>query len=516
MTNDYGKKMRPALLLNGAVMAVTAVLQSPAISARTLGLVADNSESAVTVFDADTDSVLGSVPIPPGSIGDVLISPDQRHGFVTNFNGEVFVIDLTASPPRLADGKNPIPITNNGEDLSISPDGKYLVIADGSDPQPISVIDIAARSEIHTFSRDSDTNSVDVCSDGSVLVTSSAEGTVRRLTIDSRGALEDTGDVLSLDDEPNNVFCAPDAKSGLVVTTLSGSMTSFTVPGLERVDTRTLSGNFGISGLVDSAGDRVYVRSSYEGFVDVFSYDGSTAALDNAPALSIPISVTFGFFGIDQMALYPGKDKLYVPEYFANALSVYDAKTGALLTSITDQRIVQPTGVALAAVTDPCAGPPPEGAIVGTDGPDVLRGTQENDVIFGLGGNDVIDGGGGDDLICGGPGNDAIKGGPGDDTIGGGTGDDVLAGDAGNDKLSGDDGDDTISGGDGDDIIDGGAGRDRADGGSGKDIVNGGDQDDWLNVADGTGGNDTVDGGAHVDGDLCLYDPGDTVLNCNP
>lgn len=516
MTNDYGKKMRPAVLLNGAVIAMAAALQSPAISARTLGLVADNGESAVTVFDADTDTVLGSVPIPPGSIGDVLITPDQRRGFVTNFNSEVFVIDLTASPPRLADGKNPIPIANNGEDLSISPDGKYLVVADGRDPQPISVIDIATQTEIHTFSRGSDTNSVDVCSDGSVLATSSANGTVRRITIDSEGILKDTGEVLSLDDEPNNVFCAPDAKSGLVVTTLSGSMISFTVPGLKRVDTRILSGNFGISALINGAGDRAYARSSYEGFVDVFSYDGSTAALGDAPALSIPISVTFGFFGIDQMALYPDKNKLYVPEYFANALNVYDAKTGALLTSITDQRIVQPTGVTIAAVTDPCAGPPPEGAIVGTDGPDVLRGTQNNDVIFGLGGNDVIDGNGGDDLICGGPGNDAIKGGSGDDTIGGGAGDDALAGDAGRDKLSGEDGDDTISGGDGDDTIEGGAGRDRADGGPGKDIINGGDQDDSLNAEDGTDGNDTVDGGAHVDGDLCTYDQGDTVQNCNP
>src|SRR5690606_13414499 len=169
----------------------------------------------------------GSVPIPPGSIGDVWITPDQRRGFVTNFNSEVFVIDLTASQPRLADGKNPIPIANNGEDLSISPDGKYLVVADGRDPQPTSVIDIATQTEIHTFSRGSDTNSVDVCSDGSVLATSSANGTVRRITIDSEGILKDTGEVLSLDDEPNNVFCAPDAKSGLVVTTLSGSMISF-------------------------------------------------------------------------------------------------------------------------------------------------------------------------------------------------------------------------------------------------------------------------------------------------
>jgi WD40 repeat protein len=349
MTNDYGKRARLASVFSGTILVLA--LQSPEISARTLGLVADNTESSVTIFDADTDTVLGSVPIPPGTIGDVLITPDQRWGFVTNFKNEVFVIDLAASPPRLAEGTNPTRISNLGEDLAISPDGKFLVVSDGNAVQPISVVDIESRTEIHTLSVDSDTNSVDVCRDGSVLVTSST-GTVRRLMIDSAGALKDTGETLLLDGEPNNVFCAPNSASGLVVTTLSGSMTSFTVPELKRVDTRALSGNFGISGLVAPDGDRVFVRSSYDGFVDVFSYDATTASLHERPQLSIPVSVTFGFYGIDQIALHPSKPKLYVPEYFANALNVYDANSGELLTSITDLHIVEPTGVTIATPAD--------------------------------------------------------------------------------------------------------------------------------------------------------------------
>ncbi len=349
MTNDYGKRARLASVFSGTVLVLA--LQSPEISARTLGLVADNTESSVTIFDADTDTVLGSVPIPPGTIGDVLITLDQRWGFVTNFKNEIFVIDLAASPPRLAEGTNPIRISNLGEDLAISPDGKFLVVSDGNAVQPISVVDIGSRTEIHTLSVGSDTNSVDVCRDGSVLVTSST-GAVRRLTIDSAGALKDTGETLSLDGEPNNVFCAPNSASGLVVTTLSGSMTSFTVPDLKRVDTRALSGNFGISGLVASDGDRVFVRSSYDGFVDVFSYDATAASLHESPQRSIPVSVTFGFYGIDQIALHPSKPKLYVPEFFANALNVYDANSGELLTSITDPNIVEPTGVTIAMPAD--------------------------------------------------------------------------------------------------------------------------------------------------------------------
>jgi Ca2+-binding RTX toxin-like protein len=114
---------------------------------------------------------------------------------------------------------------------------------------------------------------------------------------------------------------------------------------------------------------------------------------------------------------------------------VYNPTTGALITSITDPAIVDPTGVTVVAQADPCTLPPPPGAIVGTNGPNTLSGTSGNDTIFGLGGNDQINGGGGNDLICGGTGNDLITGGPGDDTIDAGAGGDTVNGDA---HVSGD------------------------------------------------------------------------------
>ncbi len=103
-----------------------------------------------------------------------------------------------------------------------------------------------------------------------------------------------------------------------------------------------------------------------------------------------------------------------------------------------------------------CTGPPPPGAIVGTNGPDVItpafnstfgpKPTAGDDVIFGLGGPDVLDGGGGNDIICGGAGSDVVQGG------------------AGNDFISGEDGNDALQGGAGNDIMSGGAGNDNVDG----------------------------------------------------
>jgi WD40 repeat protein len=468
-------------------------------------MLVDERTLAVTVFDADTDTVLGSVPIPPGeSIGDVLITPDQTRGFVTTFSNVLIVIDLTTSPPRLAAGPNPIPISNPGEDLAISPDGKFLVVSDGGVPAPISVVDIARQAEIHTLSVGSDTNSIDVCSNGSVLATSFNDRTVHRLKINRAGVLRDTGEVLSLDSAANNVFCAPGGTSGLVIYGFpTAELTSFTIPGLHRVDTRELPGGYGNTGLVNVTGNRVFARitdeSANTGFIDSFDYNAITAALGATPRFSIPVSVAPGYFGVDQLALHPNNAKLYVSERDSDAVKVYDANTGALLTAITDAHIDQPVGVTVAIPsTDICMGPPPDGAIVGTDGPDVLRGTPGNDVIFGLGGHDVIDGSGGDDLLCGGHGHDVIRGGSGDDIVNGGSGRDVISGGAGNDRLQGGSGNDTLLGGPGDDLIEAGA------------------SGDVLSVVDDVSGNDRVDGGSHVTGDRCLGDRGDAIRNCNP
>jgi Ca2+-binding RTX toxin-like protein len=459
------------------------------LSAQTLGMVADNSTDSVIMFDADTHAVLGTVPITPSpfeaATGDVLITPDQTRGFVTNFDHKVFVIDLTTSPPSLAAGRNPIPISNFGEDISISPGGKFLVVSDGNNVEPISIVDIATQAEISTFSTGSDTNSVDVCSDGSVLATSFDSDTVRRLTLSATGTLTDTGEVVSVSN-PVNVYCAPGAASGVVLQLgEGGAVASFAIPGLLPIDTRPLSTGTVISGTINPTGNRVFARSGGIGSIDVFDFNSATGALGASPLLTIPVAEANPFLGIEQIALHPNGGKLFVSE--PGALNVYDPNTGAFLASITDPNIVEPTGVTVVTETDPCAGPPPVGGIVGTNGPDILNGTPFGDTMFGLGGSDIINGGGGNDFLCGGAGSDLINGGPDNDTIDAGSGTDTANGDAGNDNIKGDAGSDLITGGTGDDVLD---------------------------ARDGVNGNDSANGGPGSD--ICTVDAGDGVSSCSP
>ncbi len=336
-----------------ALLAAAALLGSPAM-AQPLGLVADDETDSVTVLDLGGHAVLGAVPVGPGAVGDVAITPDQTLGFATDFNRRVWVIDLTTLPPSLAAGTNPIAISNPGEELTVTSDGRFLLVNNGSGaPQPISVIDIAARRESSTLMIGSDIVSNDICDDGSSVLVASVSGrNVRRLSLDAEGRLSDTGEVLPLDagSDPLNVYCAPGSNAGLVVSFTDNTFRSFTVPGLQPVDARTLLG-LGNSAVFSAEGDRVFVRSGNPGSVELFDFDRATGALGAAARDSVSVASAVDFFGMDQLALGAGGAALYVPEGMpVSAVSVIDAadQSAPLLASITGPNIVNPTGIVLA------------------------------------------------------------------------------------------------------------------------------------------------------------------------
>jgi hypothetical protein len=151
-----------------------------------------------------------------------------------------------------------------------------------------------------------------------------------------------------------NVYCAPGSSSGVVVTWEPGKVLSFSIPGLSLVGSHFLSETYGVSGVVNPVGDRVFVRSnrslwfpgsSDPGVVDVIEFDANTADLSPVSLFTIPTGSTFPFFGMDQMAVDPEGTVLYVSE--PAAVNVYEAASGALLESITHPNIVEPTGICL-------------------------------------------------------------------------------------------------------------------------------------------------------------------------
>ena len=331
-------RSKKLLLFVGLVSLVSLTLMASAVplSAQTIGMVVGR-HGDITVFDADLDAVLGSMSITLPQftdMGDCSITGDQSKGFVTRSADGVYVIDLaTPASPVLAAGPNPVTVSNNVGDISISPDGKFIAACSVGQVGPVSVIGISAQAEVSTFGLGHSCNSVDVCSDGSVLVTSRANNTVRRLTIDGAGNLTDTGDFLNLGDQPSNALCSPDAASGIAITsTTSAQIESFLIPGLAAADTRSLSGTAGLSGQISPLGDRVFARTTFASKVDACGFISTSGALTPTPIFAIPAQAVPLFFGTDQLAVHPDGSKFYVPRN--GALRVHDASTGALLTSM--------------------------------------------------------------------------------------------------------------------------------------------------------------------------------------
>jgi len=310
-------------------------------SAAQVGMVADYLSNRVIVFDSATNTVLGSVAIPPGgTIGDCSINHDETRGFVTDFRGKIWVIDLTTSPPRLASGINPILISNPGEDTEISPDGRYLVVTDGPTTTPISVVNLATRTQVATLATGLDSTSVDVCEDGSVLVTSYLFDSVRRLHLDASGYLTDTGESFPLLNA-SNVYCAPGGTTGIAVGGID-LLQSFSIQGMRPLDSQALDG-FAVCGAFNDAGDVVVGRSTdTPSAIKAFAYD-PTSGQFGPPRFDVPTTYTPAFFGMDQMAIDPMHERLYVA--IGSGVAVHDLATGSLLTTITHPSIASPTGV---------------------------------------------------------------------------------------------------------------------------------------------------------------------------
>jgi len=344
MSRGIGIEVSCSAAVRAATVLLGLLVVGSGDAAAQIGMVADETNQ-VTVFDAATNTVLGSVPIGPGlAVGDCSINAIETLGFVTDFRNRIWVIDLTTSPPTLAAGINPIPISNPGEDTALTADERYLLVCDGSSVQPVSVIDVETRTEIDTFNLGSDCTSVDVCDDGSVLVTSSTR--VRRLVLDASGQLTDTGDILPLSSAVN-VYCAPGGATGFAISS-GGGLRSFTIPGLAPLDTQPLGGQ-AVCGLINEDGDLAVARSVFPSAVKAFRYDEASGDFDTL-AFELPVTSARAFFGMEQMALEPESERLYVP--VQGGVVVYEIATGNVLTTITSSTIVLPTGVCFSGSVD--------------------------------------------------------------------------------------------------------------------------------------------------------------------
>ena len=317
-----------------------------------LGLANDSNTGDALVFDPTTGTVLGSVNLPGGAFGaQTSIISDGTLGFAVNFSNNLFVLDLSnPASPTIA---STIPISDSGEDLSVTPDGKYVIIA-GADSSTISVVSVASRTQVSTFNLGTGALSVDASVPGIVLV--ATDSSVTELDIDGSGNLTAPGTTLNLAAEPNKIVVAPGGASGVVISR-SGTLTSLTVPALTAVSSVTLEDFNGDSIAFNPTGTILYARSSTingtgsTGEVQAYSFNPMTGAVSSSPLFSISVASTALYYGVNQLASSADGSTLYVPDDNNASIDLYNSTTGVSEGSITDPGIISsPTGIYVGAI----------------------------------------------------------------------------------------------------------------------------------------------------------------------
>lgn len=313
------------------------------------GMVMDDFGHSAVVFDPDTLGVRGAVPAGEysGLVGDCAITADARWGLSSDFYYRAWVTDLKSSPPRPADGTHVIYVSYPGEDVSLSPDERFLLVCSGSELyRGIAVIDLASRRQVGTYFDGTECSSLEACADGSVLVTSWHGNYVRRLLIDEIGRLTDTGEALTVEN-PQNASCAPDSHTGIVLGYAERTVTSFQLHGMVFASQRTITTNSPVSAAFSPDGGRVYVRSLSG--IDAFVYDPGTGLF--GPTLFRTFAGTVqAYFGVEQLGIDRTGTRLFVPE--TSQVRVLDALNGTPVGVMTHPSIISATGICFPAPHD--------------------------------------------------------------------------------------------------------------------------------------------------------------------
>lgn len=285
--------------------------------AAALGMVTDNESDELRLFDADTGYVIASLQGSPGKIsGDCALSQDATTGFSSNASRNISVFRFSDTASGKTVDFSSIEISNAGVDMSLSPDGRLLVSTGaGHVDEPLSFIDTARQMEVATSAPFLDHTSAEFCDDGTLLVTTTFgnsftppfDNAMYDARVSPAGELQLGGNRLSSGAQPNNVSCAPGSRAGVLLDR-DGGLTSFSLPGLNKVNFAGLLGGTAVAAVFSRSGNRLYVRTTET--VEAFDFNPLNGMM-NADWVK-PVSFSAEYFGIDQIAIDPVSGNLYV------------------------------------------------------------------------------------------------------------------------------------------------------------------------------------------------------------
>lgn len=353
-------------------------------------LVANLISSNLSILNTANNIVYG--PFLQGELGsdgggrfDIDVTPDGRTALISNFgDSKIFFIDL-ADPMSLS-VTAAITIPMFAEDIAISEDGKFAVVADGGFSTRLATIDIASATLVYTADLGTESpQSVIIAPDGTIAVADYFYSAVHTYLLDDMGVIT-TGHTYTYtypgyaitDTEgmprPVNLGLAPDGETIIVCDAVTATIGVYRIvaPGVLTFTgvVTGLQGTFPIdenhykqavqSVAFNEAGDKAvaivnhyyYSSTAYQDRIAVLDINGpGQVSLEAGGVVTIPHTTGSQFFGVDTVVVadnqaYLGYPSGSTPDNPTNLAIVNLTNYNVTTTMVLSHEISLPTGVA--------------------------------------------------------------------------------------------------------------------------------------------------------------------------
>ena len=262
------------LLLSGAIMPALA-------GADPLVYIANRGAAAVTVIDAETQTIVETIAVSDQPLDQDLrwvdVRPDGGAVYVTG-DAHVFVID-----PASGTVTTTIPTTGPNRDLAIHPNSSLVYVADAN----VAVIETSGHAIVDTITIAGTPYGVTLTPDATQLYVTTLEGTVEVIDVNTRASVAS----IAVGGAPKMVAFTPDGQRAYVTDTSddAGQVTVLNTSTQAIVTTIAVGGTpYGVA--VTPDGGQVYVAEGANGIAVIET--GSQTVTGTIAVMAVDVAIT--------------------------------------------------------------------------------------------------------------------------------------------------------------------------------------------------------------------------------
>ena len=312
-------------------------------------IVTNHNSPSINIVDVATNEVFG--PFLQGQLGysylvDVVVSSDGQFALVSNFNNDtVYQIDLSnLLEPTIAASYN---LGFPAEDITLSADNRYAIVADGGTEHYLAVLDLQSRTTVQVLDiYPHYAQGVTIGPDGKVLINDYENGYVHQYILNFvTGNLSYSGVSIPVASCLNTVI-SPGGNFAIACSYNRDTK----VLKLNADNTIDVIQNLGLSSqsAVYSSDGQIALIGEYGSSNDIlgkYNVQGN-GSLVWQQSFNLPFYSDSGYYGVDVLALSTDNSKAYITDFASEANNIL---VNINLENGTQQNLTlpDPTGLAI-------------------------------------------------------------------------------------------------------------------------------------------------------------------------